>query len=275
MYQLALRSREHWLEILTRAHLPYWPDGSIHAVYRDDEVAVAEEFAELAPGLGFQCCWFNAEQIRERSAAVNTEGLRGGLWSPTEVMVDPWPTIAALPEFLHEQLGVEFRFNCSVHDIDLPCLRAGGEQWRADRAIVCSGEDFESLYPQVYAGSGLTRVKLQMLRTVPQPGHWRLGPALAAGLTLRFYSSFAVCSTLGSLKQRIAEEMPDYDRWEIHGLVSQTTQGELTVGDSHEYGLAVDIFNKEEVDRLILRYISSFLAAPRISRLPSGGSEST
>jgi hypothetical protein len=135
-------------------------------------------------------------------------------------------------------------------------------RWSVDRAIVCSGDDFETLYPHVFKVSGLTRVKLQMLRTVSQPGGWRLGPALAAGLTLRFYPAFQLCSSLAALKQRIAQETPEYDRWGIHGLVSQTSTGELTLGDSHEYGLELDIFNKEEVDCLILRYIASFLRAP-------------
>jgi D-hydroxyproline dehydrogenase subunit beta len=101
-----------------------------------------------------------------------------------------------------------------------------------------------------------------MLRTEPQPAGWELGPALAAGLTLRFYPSFGVCHSLAALKQRISEETPEYDRWGIHGLVSQTAAGELTLGDSHEYGLSVDVFNREEIDDLMLDYISGFLRAP-------------
>jgi len=264
-YDLALRSREIWLEVLRRARLPYWPEGSLHAAYRDDEAAVLREFAEIGPGLGFQCQWLDAPRVLECSQALNSDGLIGALWSPTEVTVDPRVTIAALPGFLSEQFGVEFRLGCAVHGIELPLVETGAGQWRVDRAIVCSGDDFESLYPETYSGSGLTRVKLQMLRTRPQPNGWRLGPALAAGLTLRFYQSFAVCETLPALRARIAEEMPEYDRWGIHGLVSQTAEGELTLGDSHEYGPSVDVFNKEEIDCLILRYISTFLAAPDLS----------
>jgi FAD dependent oxidoreductase TIGR03364 len=141
-------------------------------------------------------------------------------------------------------------------------IEAGGERWMADHVIVCSGEDFETLFPEIYATSGLTRVKLQMLRTEPQPAGWSLGPALAAGLTLRFYPSFRICRTLPVLKQRILEEIPEYDKWDIHGLVSQTSQGELTLGDSHQYGLTVDIFNREEIDNLMLKYIDGFLNAP-------------
>jgi glycine/D-amino acid oxidase-like deaminating enzyme len=85
---------------------------------------------------------------------------------------------------------------------------------------------------------------------------------LAGGLTLRFYESFQVCETLPALKQRIAAETPEYDRWGIHVLVSQTAGGELTIGDSHEYGAAIDPFDHAEIDELILRYARGFLQAP-------------
>jgi FAD dependent oxidoreductase TIGR03364 len=264
-YQMALCSRARWLEVLEDAQLPYWPDGSLHVVYRDDEAAVAQEFAELGPGLGYKCAWLSADQVRTRSNAVQSQGLMGALWSETELTVDPRVTVAKLPAYLTDKLGVQFRLGCHVHRIDSPRLHAGTEIWEADHIIVCSGDDFESLYPEIYAQSGLTRVKLQMLRTEPQPGGWRLGPALAAGLTLRFYPAFDICTTLPALKQRIAAEMSEYDRWAIHGLVSQTAAGELTLGDSHEYCLRVDIFNKDEVDALILRYISGFLNAPSMT----------
>jgi D-hydroxyproline dehydrogenase subunit beta len=262
MHQLALASRAYWLEVLQEARLPYWTTGSLHLAYREDEAAVAQEFGELGPGLGYDCRWLAREEALKRSQAVAENGLIGALWSPTEVTVDPRLTLSALPAYLSERWGVEMRFGHAVRHIELPAIEAGNDRWMADQAIVCSGADFESLYPRVYAESGLTRVKLQMLRTVPQPEGWRLGPALAAGLTLRFYPSFAVASALPKLKERIAQEMPAYERWGIHGLVSQTAQGELTLGDSHEYGLCPDVFNKEEIDQLILRYIWGFLNAP-------------
>jgi len=127
---------------------------------------------------------------------------------------------------------------------------------------VCSGDDFETLYPEHFAAARLTRVKLQMLRTPPQPLGWLLRPALAAGLTLRFYPAFSICTSLAALHHCIRAETPEYERWHIHGLISQTALGELTLGDSHEYGNCVDIFDKEESDSLILLYISGFLQSP-------------
>src|SRR6185436_19400243 len=106
--------------------------------------------------------------------------------------------------------------------------------------------------------------KLQMQRTVTQPEGWSLGPALAGGLTMRFYKSFAECPALAALRHRVAEEMPEYDRYEIHVMASETADGAITIGDSHEYSLAVDVFNKTEIDRLILDYLAQFARLPRM-----------
>jgi FAD dependent oxidoreductase TIGR03364 len=262
MLSLSLRSRALWLEILDLAKLPRRETGSLHVAYRADEAAVVQEFAELGPKLGYECCWLKPCEVLERSHAVQPDGLAGGLWSSTELTVDPRQVIQSLPSFLAEQYNVQFVFGTAVTAIEPPVLHTGRGPWRTDTVIVCSGDDFETLYPQHYATSGLTRCKLQMMRTVPQPGGWQLGPSLAAGLTLRFYPAFQVCSALPALSRRIAEETPEYDRWGIHALVSQTADGALTLGDSHEYSLAVDVFNKEEIDEIILRYTRQFLRAP-------------
>jgi len=265
MHQMALRSRTLWLELLKIARLPYRSHGSLHVVYRPDEVEVVKEFVERAPNFGFECSWLDREATLARSHAVQPEGLLGSLWSGTEFTVDPRQVLAALPEFLEELYGVRFYFGTPVRSITAPYIEAGSNRWSAENIIVCSGDDFETLYPGHFAASGLTRCKLQMLRTPSQPSGWELGPSLAAGLTLRFYPSFNVCNSLDALRKRISEETPEYDQWGIHALVSQTSDGALTLGDSHENGLVIDIFNKEEIDRLILRYTHQFLRAPNLS----------
>ena len=252
-HAMALRSRDLWVEVLDAARLPYFPTGSLHVVYREDEAAVAREFCEVGPGLGYACEWLDAAGVLARSRAVWPDGLLGAISSPTEITVDPRVALAQLPRYLAERFGVQFRWSTVASPADLATFGA---------AIVCTGHDFETLYPEMFRASGLTRSKLQMMRTLPQPEGWQLGPALAAGLTLRFYESFQVCRTLPALKERIAAETPEYDHWGIHVLVSQTAGGELTIGDSHEYGLAVDPFDRAEIDDLILSYASGFLRVP-------------
>ncbi len=266
VHQMAMRSRQLWNEILDAAGLPYRPTGSLHVVYHQDEAEVAREFCERGPGLGYTGTWLSSAEVLNKSQSVNPKGLLGGIWSPTELTVDPRLILAKLPAFLAEKLGVQFRFGAAVRSIQLPRIDAGSETWTAAQAIVCGGDDFETLFPESFAASGIDRCKLQMMRTAPQRDGWQLGPALAAGLTLRFYPAFGICTaTLPKYKQRVAREMADYDRYAIHTLVSQTADGALTLGDSHEYGLAVDIFNKTEIDELVMRNVREFLIAPDLS----------
>ena len=50
----------------------------------------------------------------------------------------------------------------------------------------------------------------------------------------------------------------------IHVLVSQNNAGELILGDSHEYGWDVSPFDKEEINRHILGYLSTFADFPTL-----------
>jgi FAD dependent oxidoreductase TIGR03364 len=261
MYRLALRSREIWLEALQAAKLNFRATGSLHLAYHSDEADVLREFAELGPGAGYACEWLSAQATLQKTDAVQPDGLLGSLWSPTELTADPREVIQAFPKYLQE-IGVALHYGTPVRRIALPLVDAGSEKWEVETAIVCTGDDFEGLYPETFATSGLTRCKLQMLRTAPQPHGWRLGPSLAAGLTLRFYKAFAICKTLPALRKRIAAEKAEFERWAIHVLVSQTSDGAITLGDSHEYGRDVDIFNKTIIDDLILTEAATFLRVP-------------
>ncbi len=119
-----------------------------------------------------------------------------------------------------------------------------------------------TLYPEALAGAGIARCKLQMMRTRSFGPRFRLGPMLAGGLTLRHYKNFENCPTLPALKSRVARERPEFDRYGIHVMVSQNGQGELVIGDSHEYDERIEPFDKPEIDRLILEYLGTFLDAP-------------
>ncbi len=251
-HEMAMRSRAIWLRILDQAGLPYQPQGSLHLAYHDDEEALAREFAAREPD---RAQWLDAREVLARSNAVNPDGLRGALFSAAELVVDPRLTIARLPAFLTESYGVAFHWRHAV---------SNAAALTGDRVIICNGHDFETLYPALFADSGLTRCKLQMLRTAPQPDGWRLGPALAAGLTMRFYASFASCPSLAPLCRRFDDTMPEYGRWGIHVMASQTADGAITLGDSHEYGLSLSIFNKEEIDDLILAYLNRFARFPNM-----------
>jgi FAD dependent oxidoreductase TIGR03364 len=264
LHEIALRSREIWLEVLQQAKLPYLQTGSLHATYREDEAAVGKEFSERAASLGYECAWLTPDETLARSRAIRSDGLLGALWSPTEMTVDPRQIIRSLPQFLSERYGVEFFFNSAVQRVESSALHTADQTRNADVIIVAGGDDFQTLFPECFRDSGLTRCKLQMMRTVAQPQQWQLGPSLAFGLTFKHYPTFQVCTTLQALKDRIARESPELDERGIHVMVSQTAMHELTIGDSHEYGLEVNIFDNPSVNRLILDYAKTYLRVPTL-----------
>ncbi|MET7001252.1 TIGR03364 family FAD-dependent oxidoreductase [Chitinophaga defluvii] len=262
MYERALKSRRTWQHLANATGLQCQETGSLHLVYQQDELAVLEEFTRTAPANGYECQLLTPEQVAQRSQAVKMDGLLAGMWSSTEMTVNPREASAVIARYLEEQQAVTFRWGTAVNSLEMPYIRTKDEKWQVDQVFVCSGADFETLYPEVYAQAPLTKCKLQMMRTVPQPGNWSLGPALCAGLTLMHYAAFNTCSTLDALKKRVQAEMPEYLQWGIHLLISQNGAGELSIGDSHEYGPDFEPFDKEFINALILKYMHTFLAAP-------------
>ena len=273
IYRRALRSREIWQEISAKTGLWAAPTGSLHLAHRPDELAVLEEFvATTAPARDRGTAMITAAEAARRGPAVREEGLLGAMWSPTEINVDPRRAIPAVAGHLVEEYGVDVRFGTTVRDIAAPHLSTTAGQWRADRILVCSGNDFATLYPQVFAESGLVRCKLQMLRTGVQPDGWQLGPMLCGGLTLLHYAAFADCTARAALETRMRAELPFHREHGIHVLLSQTADGRLTIGDSHAYAATHDPFAGEDINEAILDYLRTFarLPAPRITERWTG-----
>jgi len=262
--RLALRSRDLWLQVLEAAGLWFERQGSLHLAYHEDEARVLREFREQSDRHQFFCQLLDADQVVRRAPLVRRDGLRLGLWSPNELCVDPREVIARLPGWLSERYGVTFAFDQAVLGYERPVVRTSNGSVRARRLFVCSGDEFQILYPEVFQRAGLTRCKLQMLRTEPLENGQRLGPMIAGGLTLRHYASFADCPTLPRLVARVAEERPEFDRFGIHVMAAQNGRGEIVIGDSHEYDDAIEPFDKAEIEALILEYLHGLLDTPRL-----------
>ena len=92
-----------------------------------------------------------------------------------------------------------------------------------------------------------------------EEGSPRIGASLCiSGLSLIHYPSFRAAPSLNELRQYYEKELPEYLKWGIHVMVSQNHLGHLTIGDSHEYGLSPDPFDKQCINELILNYLNHF-----------------
>ena len=262
LLQRALRSRDVWRELAGVAGFGINRNGSLHLAYHADEEAVLREFLEASGDQGYRVEWLAPEAVVRRSPAARREGLRGGLWSATELTVDPRQALRVLPEYLAAQHDVTFHFDRAVSRVEGQQLFVGNTVYEAERIFVASGSDFETLYPELFAATPITKCQLQMLRTAPQPSDWQLGPTLCGGLTLRHYAAFRDCPSLPLLDARYDQENPDFKRWGIHVMLAQNGRGELVIGDSHAYGPTPLPFSFQEIDDTILDYLHTFAQVP-------------
>lgn len=259
LYQRAMRSKDIWKEIADSIGLWYDECGSLHVANEVDEWQVLQEMAASFTENGRQVQLLTKEQIEKRFSGINPDSLLGGLYSSTEMIIDPREAIAAIPSYLEEYLDVEFIWQKQVNAVEPGRIYMGQELMHADLICICSGADFETLYPVAFSESLLTRCKLQMMRFIPPKADWRLGTSVCGGLSLIHYNSFTAAASLPALKKRYEAEMAEYLQWGIHVMVSQNDKGELTVGDSHEYGHTLDPFDRAGINQLIIEYLSRFM----------------
>lgn len=255
----ALLSREIWQEVASEIGIFNDPVGSICLAYEEDELQLLREFFELNKNTGYQLEWVSPENLQQYSKAAKLEGFLGGLFSATELIVDPREAIATIPKYLHEKYGVEFLWNRPIQKVESGKAWSAEYCFEADHILVCSGADFEILYPEVYRQTSITKCKLQMMRTVAQPQGWRLGPAISGGLTLLHYKAFQECKSLANLQERVERQMPEYVKYGIHVMASQNGIGELVIGDSHEYGQTHDPFNRSHINSKVLDYLDKLM----------------
>lgn len=257
LYDAARRSREIWEELCRGAGIFHDPVGSLHLAYHADEAMVLEELYDVYKGdRPFE--WLKPDEVLRRSPAAVPEGLLGGLYSSSEMIVDPREAIWAFPEYLGSKYDIRFIWGASVREVGDHVVHTAEESYPADLVVVCSGMEFETLYPEIFARESAVKCKLQMMRLVAQPDNWRIGPSLCGGLSLIHYHSFKAAPSLPALKARYETEMADYLHWGIHVMVSQNGKGELTIGDSHEYGHTHDPFDKFFINDMILKYLKTF-----------------
>jgi len=260
---IALRSRALWQELGAAAGFPVRACGSLHLAHHEDELAVLQEFATSPAADGLDLELVTPQQIAALTPAANLSGLQGGLHSRTELRVTPPTAIPSISAYLADRHHVQFHFDTPITQVDSGVVTdSTGKSWRAERIVIATGAYFQHLFPDAHAAERLMLCKLQMMLTEPQPAGWNLGPHIASGLTLRHYLSFRDCPSLAAVKQRIADQSPELDRYGIHVMASQADNGGLILGDSHEYGDDIEPTDKAEIDTLILQQLQKIMNVP-------------
>ena len=260
----AMRSRELWLEAAEEAGFWHSPVGSIHLAVRDDELAVMKEFADSSEESGYTCEFLSTGQLAELSPVINKNRVIGGLYSRTEVGVDPREAIPSITEWLADHYGVRFEFDTYAIRCESGVVHcANGRSFEAsERVIICNGSETGVLFPGLLESQGAIPCKLQMFSTTPQRSLDRRSPLIASGASLRHYQSFASCPSLPDLKARFAAESPELDQYGIHFMASQNREDRFVLGDSHEYGREIQPFDSQRIEELIVKGLQDMIVLP-------------
>jgi FAD dependent oxidoreductase TIGR03364 len=261
-YERAIKSRDSWKEIGNSSGLWYDAVGSLHIAYHKDEWQVLQELFEVFSKEGRDVHLLDKDAVINKSAIANEKNCFGGLYSNEEIIVDPRNAISILPVYLQEKFDIQCNWGKAVTEVGNGQITIGSEIIQGDQIFICTGSDFETLYPEDYAKFPLTKCKLQMMRIIESEPR-RIGPALCGGLSLIHYASFKSAPSLHKLRNRYENEKSDYLELGIHVMVSQNKSGQLTVGDSHEYGLAPDPFDRKLINDKILKYLQEFTSLNR------------
>ena len=148
LYNRAIESSIIWKDIAKSIGLWYDECGSLHTAYHEDEWEVLNESYDIFRKEGRPVKLMNKHQIIKNFDGVNSANLMGGLYSATETIVDPRDAIAKVTLYLQEHLAVNFIWGKTVTAIQEEKVFFNNQSLEAAIICVCSGADFETLFPE-------------------------------------------------------------------------------------------------------------------------------
>lgn len=213
------------------------PGGTQYLALTPGERGVLEEFSRIGPAKGYACRLLGTRESVSLNPSIRPDTCLGSLHFPDDLRVEPRKLFAGLIPWMTRSLGCHYLPNtvataAESDGRDSVVTTAAGNRFRSRHLFVCTGGDFRTLFPRVFAEAGLSLCRLQMMRTRPHPSP--LPTTLASGLSLRWYPSFQMCPAWQGLRDEPVD--PELERRGIHVLLVQDDDGRLVVGDSHEYG---------------------------------------
>jgi FAD dependent oxidoreductase TIGR03364 len=258
-WSMAHRTNQIWRQVVERANIEILQRGLVLAARFPESETVIDAFLKSPEGQG-------CSRLTEREARKHVPCLREGaapiaLYSPFEIRIESRIAVPRLAAYLSEQCGVSFLWRTSVRSVEPPQIVTSAGIVEAEAAIICTGDDFESLFADRLRQYELTRCKLQMLRIKP---HRRVTveTAIMTDLNLARAGAYAQLPGRDDLRARLLAEMPAHLENGVHLIATQSADGSFVVGDSHHYAATPDPFSSTDIDDLILAEFDSVVDLP-------------
>ena len=232
------RSLEIYKELQAVTDISVRQNGSVYLASSEEEMSLIEELAAINRNNGYSSILETPADCMARYPGLKSSYVKGGLFFPDEVTVEPKLAVHRVRSYLVEQHGLDYFGRHQVKEIEDNSHRCAvtttdGDPYHSDKVVVCTGSDFQHLYPELYAKSDLVVTKLQMMLTAPQKNLYLPGSILT-GLSIRRYESFTECPSYAAIKEKEPQDALS-KKWGIHILFKQATDGSIILGDSHSY----------------------------------------
>lgn len=211
--------------------------GTLYLVEKPLEVQLLKELAAIKTANGESAEFLSQTEVLKEHPYARPEYVKAGLWLPDDMAVDPRQFIHHL-QTQFERDGI-FQYQRHTYITHIASNQHHhtltdnfGNTYQAKHVIVCSGIEYQTLFPKLFQEHGLKTCKLYMLQTHPQPTI-KLPHNILSGLSLRRYPAFSICPSYDAFMQ--SEMGATYKKYGIHLLFKQADDGSVIIGDSHEY----------------------------------------
>lgn len=259
-WRRARRSRDIWAEIAPKAGIAVLQQGQMLPAYRAEAADLLHDYLAL-PEMGAECRLITHDEALARVPNLRLDGLRDVLLSEPDMRVESREALPKLAAWLQEAMGVDFKFGTSVLEVTQTGVTTSQGRVDAGHVVVCPGDDFATLYPEIARNAGLTKCTLQMLRVAADKMP-KIASAVMSDHSLARYDGFANLPRADKLIARLEVEAPAHRAAGIHLIVVQSADGSLVVGDSHVYGPSAEPFAKAEFDDLIMALFDEVIDQP-------------
>ncbi len=256
--EYALETRKFYQRIQAQHDISFQQRDGLYLSNTDLEWQVLKEFAQAAPDYQIPVELLNRQQLFERYGYLDQNAkISGAMVFQEDYSVEPHLVGNRLLQYA-KQLGIEIYCNACVvrtayHNGQAEIQLASGQQYRADKILICHGEATQILYPELLQQLGLQRCALQMALT--QPLAHQLNASIYSGLSISRYPAFEICPSHQALTEESQQGLvKDFG---IHILIKQNEFGQIILGDSHEYLPVQDapqFSQREEINQFIEKY---------------------
>jgi len=263
------RSLEIYKAIQSACNISVRQNGTVYLASNPVEQTLIEELATINEKQAYTSQVLDKETCLDKYPGLRASYCIGGLFFPDEVTIEPDQLIYTLLAYLTEQMGLVYKTQQLITSVvskgDYNEVEAAdGTVYRGTKVIVCSGRDFQALYPTLFYKSDIEVSKLQMMRTTPMEGY-RLPGSVLGGLSIRRYESLHECPSYEKLHATSIDA--NFRKWGVHVLFKQAIDGSIIMGDSHEYADArrageLGFDNKQVINDIILEEAQRMFTLP-------------